>query len=92
MDVCMDIWMEKLQIKKFGVKYVHNLGCFAARFMWSYSLGNLTLRTFACLTLINSAGLALHFRNIKLVLLSAGFDAGDHDLRATLRGYTAGKP
>ena len=47
MDVCMDIWMEKLQIKKFGVKYVHNLGCFAARFMWSYSLGNLTLRTSA---------------------------------------------
>ena len=29
------------------MEYVHNLGCFAARFMWSYSLGNLTLRTFA---------------------------------------------
>ena len=47
MDVCMGIWMEKLQIKKFGVKYVHNLGCFTARFMWSYSLGNITLRTSA---------------------------------------------
>ena len=29
------------------MKYVHNLGCFAARFLWSYSLGNLTLRTSA---------------------------------------------
>ena len=35
--------------------YVHNLGCFAARFMWSYSLGKQTLRTSACVTLINSA-------------------------------------
>ena len=37
------------------MNYVHNLGCFAARFMWSYSLGNQTLRTSACVTLINSA-------------------------------------
>jgi len=29
------------------MKYVHNLGCFAARFMWSYSLVKLTLRTSA---------------------------------------------
>ena len=29
------------------MKYVHNLGGFAAKFMWSYSLGDLTLRTSA---------------------------------------------
>ena len=37
----MYVWMWT----EFWMKYVHNLGCFAARFMWSYSLGNLTLRT-----------------------------------------------
>ena len=41
--VCMYVWMWT----EFWLKYVHNLGCFAARFMWSYSLGNLTLRTSA---------------------------------------------
>ena len=35
------------------MKYVHNLGCFAARLMWLYSVGNLTLRTSACVTLKN---------------------------------------
>ena len=44
MHVCMDVWMWT----KFWMKYVHNnLGCFAARFIWSYSLGNITLRTSA---------------------------------------------
>ena len=57
------------------------------RIPWESNTQNLCL-----FNTINSAGLALYFRNIKLVLLSAGFDAGDHDLRATLRGYTAGKP
>ena len=42
----MYVWMYgKIQINKFWMKYVHNLGCFAARCLWSYSLGNLTLRT-----------------------------------------------
>ena len=45
------------------MKYVHNLGCFAARFMWSYSLGNQTLRTSACVTLIKSAMLYIK-RNV----------------------------
>ena len=51
------------------MNYVHNLGCFAARFMWSYSLGNQTLRTSACVTLINSAILYIKinvFEKIKL--------------------------
>ena len=43
MYACMYVWMWT----EFWLKYVHNLGCFAARFMWSYSLGNLALRTSA---------------------------------------------
>ena len=45
--ICMYVCMEKSQTNSYWKKCVHNLGCFAARFVWSYSLGNLTLRTFA---------------------------------------------
>ena len=48
---CLYVWMWT----ESWMNYVHNLGCFAARLMWSYSLGNQTLRTSACVTLINSA-------------------------------------
>ena len=47
MHACMYGCMYGKQIISNWVKYVHNLGCFAAKFMRSYSLGNLTLRTSA---------------------------------------------
>ena len=62
---CLYVWMWT----ESWMNYVHNLGCFAARFMWSYSLGNQTLRTSACVTLINSAILYIKinvFEKIKL--------------------------
>ena len=46
------------------MKYVHNLGCFAARFMWSYSLGNQTLRTSAYVTLINKLRYTVYQKNV----------------------------
>ena len=60
MHVRMDIWMWA----EFWMKYVHNLGCFAARFMWSYSLGNQTLRTSAYVTLINKLRYTVYQKNV----------------------------
>ena len=42
------------------MKYVHNLGCFAARLLWSYSLGNPTLRTSASWIWIQNTFIRTH--------------------------------
>ena len=46
MDVCIDIWIEKSQINRV-LNEICTQFSFATRFMWSYSLGNLTLRNSA---------------------------------------------